>query len=134
MIAFDSSMVVAAFGAWHEHHNRALDELSERPRLPGHAALEVYSVLTRLPSPFRAEPSTVAEFLNRTFPSPRLLLGQADQDALPVRLAGLGIASGAAYDAVIAFTAAAAGAELVTLDQRALVTYERCRIRARLVG
>lgn len=90
-------------------------------------------MLTRLPEPFRAEPSVVAEFLERTFTTDRLVLDTAHQAALPSRLAGLGISGGAVYDALIALTASAAGAEIVTLDRRALATYERCRVPARML-
>jgi hypothetical protein len=38
------------------------------------------------------------------------------------------------YDALIALTAGAADAELPTLDRRALTTYERCRVQARLLA
>lgn len=130
MIALDSSVVVASFGAWHEHHELARKTLPEHPRLPAHAALEAYSVLTRLPDPFRAEPAVVAEFLKRTFTTPRLML---IEDGLPERMASLGISGGAVYDALIAFTSAAAGAELFTLDRRALPTYQRCQVQARLL-
>jgi predicted nucleic acid-binding protein len=102
-------------------------------RLPAHAALEVYSVLTRLPDPFRTEPATAAAFLTRTFTTPRLVLADHDHRGLPERLASLGISGGAVYDALIAFTAAAAQAELLTLDRRALPTYQRCQVRARLL-
>jgi predicted nucleic acid-binding protein len=126
MIALDSSVVVACFGAWHENHAAALSVLDQDPRLPLHTALEAYSVLTRLPDPFRAAPTTAAEFLRRTFPGPRLALDPAEHEELPTRLARLGVAGGAVYDALIALTTHAAGAELVTLDRRALATYERC--------
>lgn len=134
MIALDSSVVIASFGAWHEHHELARSTLPEHPRLPAHTALEAYSVLTRLPDPFRAEPKTAAEFLERTFTAPRLVLSEDEHGELPGRLAGLGISGGAVYDALIAFTAADADAELITLDRRAWATYERCRVRARLLG
>lgn len=133
MIALDSSVVVACFGAWHENHAAALDVLNQDPRLPVHAALEAYSVLTRLPDPFRAEPATVAEFLRRTFSGPRLALEPQEHDALPTRLARLGVAGGAVYDALIALTTHAAGAELVTLDRRALGIYQRCGASTRLL-
>jgi predicted nucleic acid-binding protein len=134
MIAVDSSVVVASFGPWHEHHKIAHAVLAERPRLPAHAGLEVYSVLTRLPEPFRAEPSVVAEFLARTFTERRLALEPDEHAALPTRLAALGIAGGAVYDALIGFTASAAGAELYTLDRRALVNYQRCQVPVRLLS
>lgn len=134
MIAVDSSVVVAAFGGWHEQHKPARAVLSSRPMLPVHAGLESYSVLTRLPEPFRAAPETVAEYLARTFGERPLTLGAAEQAALPTRLARLGISGGAVYDALIAVTAAAAGARLCTLDQRALVNYRRCEVAAELLG
>lgn len=134
MIALDSSVVVACFGAWHENHAAAIGVLDQDPRLPAHAALEAYSVLTRLPDPFRAEPAIVAEFLRRTFSGSRLILGRAEHETLPARLASLGIAGGAVYDALIAFTAHAAGAELVTLDRRALGIYQRCGAPTRLLA
>lgn len=133
MIALDTSVVVACFASWHEHHDRAVAMLDRRPELPGHVALEAYSVLTRLPDPFRAAPGIVAEFLTRTFARPRLVLDARAQATLPGRLAELGIAGGAVHDAHIAFTAESAGAELVTLDQRAFATYDRCGVRARLM-
>ena len=134
MIAVDSSVVVASFGAWHEHHDAARAVLADGPCLPAHAGLEAYSVLTRLPEPFRAEPATVADFLARTFTGPRLVLDAVEQAALPARLAGRGISGGAVYDALIAVTAAAAGAELCTLDRRALENYQRCDVPARLLA
>ncbi len=133
MIALDTSVVVAMFGAWHEHHGVARDVLSLAPALPGHAALEAYSVLTRLPEPFRADPPVVAQFLHTTFPAARLVLDADRQAALPGRLAGMAISGGAVYDALVALTAQAAGAVLVTLDRRALAIYERCGAAVRLL-
>ena len=133
MIALDSSVVVACFGAWHEHHELARSLLPEHPRLPVHTALEAYSVLTRLPEPFRAQPPTAAEFLKRTFGTSRLLLPDDEHSGFPERLADLGITGAAVYDALIAFTAEAAGAELLTLDRRAMGTYQRCRTQVRLL-
>lgn len=133
MIALDSSVVVACFGVWHEHHEPARALLATRPRLPAHAALEAYSVLTRLPEPFRAVPATVAEFLARTFTQPPLSLDAAVHAELPGRLAARGISGGAVYDALVAVTAAQAGAQLCTLDRRALENYRRCDVRARLL-
>ena len=47
--AVDSSVVIAAFASWHEHHAIARKAMTARPRLIAHAAVESYSVLTRLP-------------------------------------------------------------------------------------
>jgi predicted nucleic acid-binding protein len=134
VIALDSSVVIACFGGWHEHHQVARALLARRPSLPTHAALESYSVLTRLPDPFRAEPSVAAEFLKRTFPAPRLVLDPPDYQALPGQLAELGISGGAVCDAMIALTAQRAEAELITLDRRARDTYRRVGVPARLLA
>ncbi|GAA5157281.1 hypothetical protein GCM10023321_35310 [Pseudonocardia eucalypti] len=67
-------------------------------------------------------------------PGPRLVLESDAADDLPSRLAGLGIAGGATYDALIALTARHAGAELVTLDKRAHDTYRRRGTATRLIG
>jgi predicted nucleic acid-binding protein len=134
VIALDSSVVVAAFAPWHEHHQRARDVVRTSPLLPAHVALEAYSVLTRLPDPFRAEPQLVADFLSRTFAESRLVLDSTAQAALPVQLAGLGISGGAVWDALICLTAASCGADLVTLDRRAQPTYERCGVPVRFLA
>lgn len=134
MIAFDSSVVIASFGAWHEHHDRARRALTAEVRLPAHAGLEAYAVLTRLPEPFRAPARTVAEFLSATYPAERLVLDADNLMALPERLAALEISGGSVYDALIAISAAAADLELVTLDRRALPIYARCGVRVRLLA
>lgn len=125
MIAADTSVVVAAFASWHEGHASALGALSRRPRLPAHVLVETYSVLTRLPVPYRAPAVLVAEFLAARFPEPALLLDGAGHLTLLARAADAGISGGAIHDALIAATAQAAGAKLLTRDQRALAIYER---------
>jgi len=50
------------------------------------------------------------------------------------RLEGLGISGGATYDGLIAMTAAAEGATLVTADRRALRTYALVGADVELVG
>ena len=49
-----------------------------------------------------------------------------DSRQIPRRLAALEVVGGATYDALIALTAAAHGATLVTLDRRAISVYQRC--------
>ena len=133
MIALDTSVAVATFGAWHELHEVARAALTTDSRLTAHTALETYSVLTRLPEPFRADPVTAVEFLRRNFATDRLTLDRDAQAGAPDELSALGIAGGAVYDGLIALTARAAGAELVSLDRRAAGTYERCGARVRLL-
>jgi len=122
--AVDTSVVIAAFATWHPAHVRARRKLDASPSLPGHAGLEAYSVLTRLPRPHRAAPREVHAFLEAEFPAPWLVLDGVEVAALVHRLVALGIAGGPTYDALIAATALQAGATLITRDRRALRTYE----------
>src|SRR5690242_10341267 len=43
----DSSVVVAAFASWNEHHEAALQALGDVRDIVAHVELEAYSVLTR---------------------------------------------------------------------------------------
>ena len=134
MIAADTSVAVAAFASWHESHERARAALRDGAVLVAHCALETYSVLTRLPTPHRAPRGLVPEFLASQFSDPYLVMPARDQRRLPGRLVELGIDGGAVYDALVALTAANAGATLVSLDERAASTYERCGVGVRLLG
>lgn len=131
MIAVDSSVVVPAFASWHAGHAAADALLAENPELIAHAALETYSVLTRLPAPHRAPPPIVRDYLVERFPEPWLSLTATEQRAFFERLPELGLSGGAVYDALIAATASSRDAELVTLDARALETYRRVGVRVR---
>lgn len=124
MKAVDSSVVIAAFASWHEHHIIARKALTQRPRLVAHAAVESYSVLTRLPPPHRAQPSIVHAFLTRRFADPFLTLSETGYQELLATVASGQILGVPAYDALIAYTAAEHHATLVSLDQRATTTYE----------
>ena len=133
MKAADTSLVVAAFASWHERHAAARRALDGGLRLVEHCAIETYSVLTRLPPPHRTSGEVVRDFLAARFPQPFLRLSaQAYKDFI-LRLPDQGVAGGAAYDALVAATAAGCGAELVTCDRRALPVYERYGLRTRLI-
>ena len=124
MKAVDSSVVIAAFATWHEHHTIARTAMTSRPRLIAHAAIESYSVLTRLPPPHRAHPSIVHAFIAERFTEPFLTLPETGYQELLATIAAGQILGGPAYDALIAFTAVEHQATLLSLDQRATPTYE----------
>jgi predicted nucleic acid-binding protein len=121
----DSSVVIAAFASWNRHHEAAIEALGDARDLVAHVELESYSVLTRLPEPFRARPALVAEHLRKDYPGRRMVLVEAERRALIGRLAELTIAGGAVYDALVATTAAECGYRLLSCDRRAASTYER---------
>jgi predicted nucleic acid-binding protein len=131
--AVDTSLVVAAFASWHEHHGAARRVLDAGPRLIDHCALETYSVLTRLPAPHRSPPGVVRDFLRARFPSPFLRLGGPGYRAFVLALADRDVTGGAAYDALVAATAAAHEAELVTCDRRAARVYDEYGVAFELI-
>jgi predicted nucleic acid-binding protein len=131
--AADTSLVVAAFASWHERHDAARRALDGGLRLIEHCALETYSVLTRLPSPHRSSGELVRDFLAARFPQPLLRLSQAAYKDFILGLADHGVTGGAAYDALVAATAAGCGVELVSCDRRAQTVYERYGVRTQLL-
>lgn len=124
----DSSVVVAAFASWHEHHEAARRALGDTRDLIAHVELETYSVLTRLPEPFRAAPDIVALYLREDYPGKRMALSQAEQRRLINRLSELSIAGGAVYDALVAVTANHHGLRLLSCDRRASKTYDQLEV------
>lgn len=124
MKAVDSSVVIAAFASWHEHHAVARKALADRPHLIAHAAVEAYSVLTRLPPPHRAQPSLVHTFIAERFADRYLALSETGYQELLATVAANQVLGGPAYDALIAYTATEHQATLQSLDQRATPTYE----------
>ncbi len=133
MKAADTSVVVAAFASWHEHHESARRMLDGGVRLIEHCALESYSVLTRLPPPHRSPGAVARDFLRARFAQPFLRLSAPAYRAFVLGLPEQAVTGGAAYDALVAATAASCGAELVTCDRRAAAVYESYGVRARFL-
>jgi predicted nucleic acid-binding protein len=130
LVALDTSVAIPLLVQTHTEHSRVVRWLSGRPvALAGHAAIETYSVLTRLPGDLRLSPADAARLMAARFSAP-LLLTAAKTAKLPDALARLGVAGGAVHDAVVALAAAQHGAELATRDLRAVATYELVGARA----
>jgi predicted nucleic acid-binding protein len=129
----DTSVVIAAFASWHAQHASADKVIDGRSRLAAHCAVEAFSVLTRLPPPHRVAAHLVRDFLAARFPEPYVALDGEAYGALIPRLVELGISGGAAYDALVAATARAAGETLISCDRRAAHTYERVGVDFRLL-
>jgi predicted nucleic acid-binding protein len=134
LIAVDTSVVVAAFATWHQGHEAAAGALARRPRLPAHALVESYSVLTRLPAPHTAAAPTVGEFLRARFSAAPLILPANLYRRLLDTAQAAGISGGAIYDALIAATAKNVNAVLLTRDRRAVATYEKIGARFELIA
>lgn len=134
MKAVDTSVVIAAFASWHEHHERARAVLDQGARLIEHCALETYSVLTRLPSPHRCSGAVVRDFVQARFPEPWLRLDATTYRRFLMDLPERDLAGGAAYDALVAATAAQHDAELISCDRRASTIYEGYGVRATILA
>jgi predicted nucleic acid-binding protein len=134
MKAADTSVVVAAFASWHEHHDLARSAFDSGMNIVEHCALETYSVLTRLPPPHRCSGAVVRDFLRVRFTRPFLRLDGPAYKEFLANLPEREIAGGAAYDALVAATAVYCGAELITCDRRAGSVYERYGVRTTFIG
>jgi toxin FitB len=126
--------VIAGLSAWHEQHEAAAEALASIDVLPAHVVVEAYAVLTRLPSGLAVPAATAASVLARRFPKAPLRLAEADRATLLARLAGAGVFGGASYDGLVALEAHTHGRALLTLDDRAQVTYRRLGIAFSVIG
>lgn len=130
----DTSVAVPLVVADHAHHATVSAAVGKRRLgLAGHAAFETYSVLTRLPSPARRDPKVVGQVIRAGFPASRFL-GAEDAAALLGRLAGLGIAGGAVYDALVGAVAVAHRVPLATRDVRAVDVYRALDVELELLA
>ena len=133
-LLIDTSVAVALAAAGHEQHHATRKAIGARScGLSGHAAFETFSVLTRLPPPNRRTARAVARLLAHNFPGSRFLSAHG-AELLHARLASLGIAGGAVYDALVAATAAEHGIILATRDRRAAETYRALDIDFELIN
>ncbi len=124
-LALDTSVAIPLLVQTHEAHTVVTRWCDKRPvALSGHALVETYSVLTRLPGDLRLAPADAARLVSERFSTP-FVLGTKATKKLPRVLSELGISGGAVYDALVALAAVEHGADLATRDLRARTTYER---------
>jgi predicted nucleic acid-binding protein len=132
--AVDTSVAIPAFASWHRAHSSALEVVNAGAVIPAHAAFETYSVLTRMPDPHRASPSSVLRFLTESFESDWLMLTADSMAVLLAELASHGIHGGSTYDGLIGATARSAGAKLLTRDRRAKSIYDLLGVEVEFLG
>ena len=117
----DSSVVIPAIASWHEVHVHARQRVGKINIAIGHSLSETYSTLTRMPIRVRHLPELVIAYFERQFvheiPLPPYLESIKE-------LQRCGVAGGATYDGLIALTARNVGMKLLSLDRRAIPTYE----------
>lgn len=132
-LLLDTSAAVPFLVASHVGHAATFKALAgHRLGLCGHAALETFSVITRLPEPNRVSPATAALLLQRNFPHTKHL--SASRAArLTNQFAEAGVSGGAVYDALVAACALEHKSVLATRDERALSTYAALGVEVRLI-
>lgn len=131
--AVDTSVAVAYLDASHTAHEECVASLGRRrPVLAGHAAFEVFSVLTRLPGPAQVLASDARSALAAAFGDP-CWLAPAEHGSLLDRLANLGVRGGAVYDALVGEAARVHGRTLLTRDRRGARTYDLIGVRYEFV-
>lgn len=126
----DTSCLVAAVCSWHEHHpatRRALERrhaAGETAVLAAHSVAEAYSVLTRLPDPYRLRPQDALDLMEANWSGARLVaLTAAEYWRVLRRCRDAAIGGGAVYDALIA--ACALKARVATVLSWDTTAFER---------
>lgn len=123
----ETSCLVAALSAWHEHHERAASEIEQRRShgepmlLAAPSLIETYAVLTRLPRGQRLPPRVVIALLDDQFIAQARVIALDSEAYLALlrRASRDGVAGGPVYDAVIAACARAANVStLLTFNER----------------
>jgi predicted nucleic acid-binding protein len=106
----DSSCVIALLSDWHIHHRTTLDCYQNLiaaggiPVVPGHALLESFAVMTRLPAPYRVPPELAKQVLETSFANTAVIeaVTSAGVWATMDLVAQQGLGGGRIYDAMIA--------------------------------
>lgn len=100
--------------------------------LAGHALVETYSVLTRLPGQNRLGAAAAHRLIAHEFPF-SVALGPDRALHAVGTFAAAGIAGGSVYDGLVGLAALSAGIPLVSCDKRAVATYAALRVEFELV-
>ncbi len=113
-IAVDTSVAIPLLINKHADHVAVSHWWDGRDlALCGHALVETYSVLTRLPGELQLLPGDAARLIAERFTSP-LILSVETERRLPELLASVGIGGGRVYDALVALAAIEHDTELAT--------------------
>lgn len=101
--------------------------------MSGHAAVELLSVLTRLPPPHRLSPAAALRLEETNFPESRFLEAAETKNLLR-DFVEAGLAGGALYDALVGAAARQHKLTLITCDRRAESTYRALGVNYELLS
>lgn len=130
----DTSVAVPLLNEDHVNHLAAREVVgTRRLGLAGHAAFETYSVLTRLPAPWRRTPAMTLTLMRRGLPD-TVYLGAERAESLLLDLVLGQVAGGATFDALVGAAAVEHQRTLITADRRAAATYRALGVEVELVA
>ncbi|MCL2653652.1 MAG: type II toxin-antitoxin system VapC family toxin [Propionibacteriaceae bacterium] len=134
VFAVDTSVAVPLLLRTHPDHAAVLAWADGKQlSLAGHAAVETYSVLTRLPAGARASNGDVVRVMDDSFAEVIVLPTQLTR-TVHRHIATFGISGGAVYDALVGLAAKENGLTLATRDTRALGTYQAIGVPVLVLG
>jgi predicted nucleic acid-binding protein len=137
VITPDTSVLIAGFDSTHPFFSEAeaaLVDVQRAGRLVAHTIAETFAVLTAPGGPYPAVPEDVMDYLEPFLEGDPVGIAPAAYPQAVRELTSAGVAGGAVYDGLIALAARHHGAELISLDVRAALTYERLAIDFRLLA
>lgn len=129
----DTSVVVPVVCAWHEAHAATVEAVAGVTWLPAHVLIEAVATLTRLPGGLAVPSAHAATAVRQRFPDEPVILSADGYLRLVDTIKGTGLRGGQIYDALVAVTATAANAVLLTRDRRAEAAYRAVEARVRFV-
>lgn len=130
----DTSAALALVQRENPFHRAARARLRSCVRgMSGHAAVELLSVLTRLPPPHRLSPAAALRLAETNFPESRFL-SATDTKALLREFVAARLTGGAFYDGLVGAAARKHKLPLVTCDRRAEPTYRALGVNYELLS
>jgi toxin FitB len=133
-VAIDTSVAVPLLIASHEAHSEvAAWADGKRLSLSGHALIETYAVLTRLPGDARVVPADAVRLIDENFAEPLVLTVRTFTE-VHRELAQRGVTGAATYDGIVALAARGHAVGLATRDARARSTYASLGVEVEVVA
>ena len=133
-VLVDTSAALALAQRENPFHRAARARLLAcRRGISGHAAVELLSVLTRLPPPQRLSPAAAFRLEVTNFPDSRFLSATDTADLLR-EFVEAGLAGGALYDGLVGAAAREHKLPLITCDRRAEPTYRALGVTYELLS
>lgn len=132
-LLLDTSAAVARLSEDHPAHEAVREACRGRiVGLAGHAIVETYSVLTRLPGVNRVTAANADRMITTAFTASVALPADASLAAV-AKFALAGVAGGSVYDGLVGLAARHAGIPLLSRDRRAAATYAKLGVEFRLL-